>query len=366
MALSRPTLQEIIDAIVADFKANISGATTLSLRSVLRVIARTFAGACHLIYGYADNIVQATLFATTATTSFLDTMGSEFGVLRNAAVAATGNGTATGTTGTAIPAGSELKAADDTRYTTDAEVTLAGGTGTLALTAKVAAEAGNEVAGATLTFVSPIVGVNSTVTVDSGALTGGADEEEDDDYRARILARKRQAPHGGAEFDYTNWALEVSGVTRAWTIPLYQGAGTLALLFVRDDDSGSIFPDAAEIATVEAYLISHEDPQTGLDVGMPVTAQPGLFVLAPTPKTINFDIDLEPNTAAVQATVTAEIEDLFTRDAGPGETIPLSNVGEAISLATGEEKHKINSPVADIGASTSELQVLGTITFNAY
>jgi uncharacterized phage protein gp47/JayE len=210
------------------------------------------------------------------------------------------------------------------------------------------------------------VGVDSAVTVDSDAITGGADEEEDDDYRARILARKRQAPHGGAEFDYTNWALEVSGVTRAWTIPLYQGAGTLALLFVRDDDSGSIFPDAAEIATVRAYLISHEDPQTGLDVGMPVTAEPGLFVLAPTPKTINFDIDLDPNTAAVQAAVTAELEDLFTRDAGPGETIPLSNISEAISLATGEVKHRLNSPATDVGASTSELQVLGTITFNNY
>ena len=95
---------------------------------------------------------------------------------------------------------------------TDADVTLVAGTGTLALTAKVAGADGNDNAGITLSFVSPIASVNTTVTVGADGLSGGSDQESDTALRNRVLTRKRQPPHGGADFDYEVWAKEVSGV----------------------------------------------------------------------------------------------------------------------------------------------------------
>ena len=60
------------------------------------------------------------------------------------------------------------------------------------------------------------------------------------------------------------------------------------------------------------------------------------------------------------------MEDLILRDGGPGETLYLSRIDEAISLATGEEKHRLDVPVADVTASTGQVHVLGTITFGDY
>ena len=367
MALNRPTISTIVDRISADISANITGAVTLAQKSVLRTLGRIYAGAVHLLYGFIDNLTDQ-FFATTAATTFLDQIGSEFGVIRNAATSAVGTITITGippSSGVLIPAGTELQNSGGFKYTTDAAVTLIASSITVAVTASEAGVDSNDVAGAVLTFTSPIINVDSTAAVDSDALTGGADIETDDDYRERILSRKRQAPSGGTELDLITWALENSGVTRAWTDDLFQGAGTIAVYFVRDNDT-SIFPDAAEIATVRAYIVSHTDPATGQIVGIAVTAEPGLFVFAPTPLTVNMTINIFPNTTAVQNAITTNLEDLFLREAGPGQTLFLSRISESISQAAGEERHTLVSPAADVGAATNELQILGTITFGNF
>ncbi|KKM77207.1 hypothetical protein LCGC14_1372400 [marine sediment metagenome] len=365
MPFTRNTLQEIVDRIVSDLQTRITGATSLLRRSTLNVISKVNAGSVHLLYEYLDYQARQ-LFVSTADEAGLEAISSEYGITRKAAVAATGGGSATGTNGTLIPSGSELQSTDDQIYTTDDDQTIAAGTATLEFTASAAGEDGNDDAGITLTFVSPIAGINTSVTVDADGIAGGSDEEIDDDLRDRVLTRKRQPPHGGTEFDYEVWALEVSGVTRSWSFPLYNGIGTIGVAFVRDNDSGSIIPDATERATVRSYIVSHTDPGTGKIVGAPVTAEPGLFMIELSQRAVDFNIDISPNTVAVQNAIQSNLEDLITRDGGPGETLYVSRISEAISLASSEARHILNSPAVDITASTSQVQVLGAITFNSY
>lgn len=363
MSLTRPTLTSLIDRIAADFKAAF-GATYIALRSFLMVFSRVIGGAVHLLYGYIDNVVDE-LFVLTASTTYLERIGAEYGILRNEAVAAKGTVTITGVAGTIVPIGTELQSSSDNLYTTDAAATIGiGGSITADVTASEEGTASNESGGAVLTFVTPIAGVDTSVTADSDGLTGGTDEETDDDYRTRILDRKRFAPQGGCAEDYIAWAKEVSGVTRAWVYEQYQGRGTLAVFFMRDGDANP-FPNAAALLAVYNYIVSHEDSR-GVTVGCPVTAKPGLFVLAPTAKTVDMSIAIYPNTVAVQAQVTAELEDLFQREGGLGETIYLSEIREAISAAADEEHHTLVSPVADVACLYNEVAVLGTITWSAY
>lgn len=365
MPFTRSSLQGIVDRITSDFKTRITGATSLLRRSVLAVVARVNAGTFHLLYEYLDFQARQ-LFVSTADEAGLEAHSSEYGIPRKAAVAATGSGvTGISTNGVVIPAGTELQSTDDQVYTTDDEETIATGTATLDFTASVAGADGNDDAGITLTFVSPIAGVNTSVTVDSDGIENGTDEETDDDLRDRVLTRKRQPPHGGADFDYEAWALEVSGVTRAWSFPQYQGVGTIGVAFVRDDDA-SILPDATERATVRAYIVEHEDPGTGLMVGCPVTAEPGLFIVELSLYTVNFEIAIYPNTAAVRAAVEDNLADLILREGGPGEAIYLSEIDEAISNSAGEERHSLTSPVADAAAAVNQVHVLGTVTFTDY
>jgi uncharacterized phage protein gp47/JayE len=327
-------------------------------------MARVYAGVVHLLYEYLSYQSEQ-LFAARADTDGLEAIADEYGLSRKAAVAATGDATATGTNGTTIPAATELQTLSGEKYTVDSDAVIALGVATMALTASVAGTDGNESAGTTLTFVSPIVGVNTEATVDSGGIIGGLEEETDDELRERVLARKRNPPHGGSEYDFEAWALEYPGVTRAWTFKEYQGIGTIGLTFAMDNSTPYI-PVEATRDLVKAYIIEHEDPATGRTIGIPVTAEPGFFVFEITETLLNMNITVYPNTTAVQNAIVAELEDFFLREGGPGETIRLSRLSEAISLADDEEYHNMTSPVADITVGQSEIYALGTVTFSSY
>lgn len=352
MAFSRPTLSELIERTLADMSSRVVGAVGAVLRrSMLGVIARVIAGASHQLHGHLD-WVSRQILPDTADDEELDRHGSLWGVTRKAADYAAGNVTFTGTNGSTIPALTVLQRSDGVEFTTDAEGTISGGTATVAVTCSTAGTTGNTDASTTLSLLSPVSGVNSSATVAVGGLTGGDDTESDDDYRARIAARIQQPPHGGADFDYVTWAKEVAGVTRAWCYPQYLGPGTVGVTFVRDDDTGSIIPDTNEVQEVQDYI----------DELRPVTAD--VTVFAPTPVELDMTIAISPNTAAVQAAITAEIEDLLLREAEPGGTILLSHLREAVSIAAGEYDHDLTVPAADVTHSTGELAVLGTITFS--
>lgn len=364
MPFNRQTLTEIVTQIESDITSAITGATTLLRRSILKVLARAQAGAAHLMYGNIE-FNKDQLFVSTSDGETLELHANEYGISRTAAVKATGTGQATGTDGTSIPQYSQLQSASGQVYLTDAAAVIAGGVASLDLTAQVAGADGNDDAGITLTFVSPISGVNTSVTVGTGGIDGGADEETDDALRTRVLTRKRQPPHGGADFDYVSWMLEVSGVTRAWAIALYQGIGTVGCAFVRDNDD-DLIPSEAEVATVEAYIISHADPLTGVNVGIPVTAEAGLYMISLQKYTMNFTINIYPNTAAVQAAVTAKLEELILEEGGPERTIYLSQITTSISTAVGEDRNELVYPTGDVTVSAQQIHVMGTITFGAY
>ncbi len=366
MPFQRDSLSTITDRITSDITTRMDDATSFLRRSVLRVIAKVLAGAFHLLYEYLDYQARQ-LFISTADDEGVSAHLSEYGLSKDDGTKATGSGTVTGTNGVVIPADTELTRTDDVVYLVDANVTIASGTGTLAFTAEEIGEDGNDDPSIILSFVSPIIGVSTTVTVDSNGITGGVDEETVEESRTKGLARKRQPPHGGAYFDYEKWCLENDGVTRSWTVPLYQGAGTIGVSFVRDNDT-SIIPNTAQLAAVRSYIIEHTDPASGLTVGAPVTANPGLFMLELSLKTIDFSIQLYPNTTAVQTTVTTNLTDLILRSGGPEETLYYSKIVEAVSLAVGEEYSKVTVPAygVDTTMTSTQVAVLGTITFSEY
>lgn len=364
MAFERPTLTEIYTRVTSDLKTKIVGALTFLKRSVLIVIAKILSGAIHLVYGYLDNIVSQ-LFAMTADTVYLEQIGLEIGISRKAGDHAVGQAVVTGTTGNVVDAGTRLQSASGNIYTVDSNVTLLSGTGVIDLTSENVGLAYNESGGISLSFVSPVSGIDSVAVVSSSGLTGGLDSETDDDYRARVLLRKRRPPQGGCDFDYVAWCLEVPGVTRAWAIPEYFGIGTVGVAFVRDDDT-PIIPNSTEIAQVEAYIISHTDPVTNISIGIPVTAEAGLRMITLTALAIDMTVQVYPNTNAVQTAILTRLADCIKSFGGPGETIALSQLYEAIGAASGEIMHRIINPIADVTAATDQIHTLGTITFQEY
>ncbi len=349
MPFNRPTLAQLIERNQADIESRLPGADASLRRTLLGVLARIQSGCAHGLYGYLDwQALQ--LMPDSAEFEHMERWASIWGISRKAAAQAKGSVTFTGDNGSVILAGMVLQRSDAVEFSTDAEAAITAGTATATVTAVDGGAAGNTAAASQLTLVSPIAGVSSTITVAAGGLTAGTDTESDASLRTRLIARIQQPPHGGADFDYETWALEVAGVTRAWVFPQELGPGTVTVRFVRDDDA-SIIPDAAEVAAVRTYI----------DERRPVTA--AVTVVAPIAVPLNFTLAVTPNTQAAKDAVTAELTDLLRREAEPGGTILLSHIREAISIAAGETNYVMTAPSADVTHTTGRMAVTGTITW---
>jgi uncharacterized phage protein gp47/JayE len=352
MAFNRPTLSDLVTRIEGDLVSRLQIVSTVLRRAVVRIIARVIAGATHGLHGYLE-WASRQLFVSSADADQLDRHGADIGVSRKLATYANGNVTLSGTNGTTIPASTRLQRSDGVTYSITSGGIIAGGVATLAVKALVAGVDGNAAAAAALSMVSPIAGINSAAAVAAGGLVNGIDTENDENYRTRILQRKRNPPHGGSVADFEAWALEVAGVTRAWVFANYGGLGNVGITFVQDNEPG-IIPISGKVSELQAYI---DDSSR-----RPVASS--AVVYAPTAVPLNLSITLTPNSAPVRAAVTAELQDLLYRDGEPESTLLLSHINAAISNAAGETNHVLTVPTADQTYSQTQIPVLGVITFS--
>lgn len=348
MPFNRPTLSDLVAQARDDIDTRLPGADSRVRRNALDVLATIIAGGLHGLYGLLDYIWRQ-IFPDSAEAENMARWAAIWGVTRKAASAATGTADLTGVNGSILPEGTLFVRSDGAEYRATATATIAAGIASVSVEATVPGTKGNAPAAQKLNLVSPIAGVNSVATLTAGATTG-ANEEDDDSLRSRLLTRIQQPPHGGNRQDYINWALEVPGVTRAWIAPAELGLGTVSLRFVMDGRV-DIIPLAGDIEAVQAYI----------DERRPVTA--ALTVLAPIPQPLDFVVRSLPNTPEVNAAVEEELRDLVRREAEPGGTLLISHIREAISLAAGEFDHETIAPNADIVSPTGEMPVFGSVTF---
>lgn len=350
MAFARPTLTQIIDRVTADIGSRVTGVDGAVLRrSLLGILGQSTAGAAHHLYGYID-WVSRQVMPDTAEGEYLARWARIWGVTRQAATFAAGTVTFTGSAGSTIPDGTIVQRQDGKQYATQGDVTLTATTASVSVQAIESGADGNLAAGVTVSLLSPVAGIQSNAT--SGDITGGTDTETDSRLLTRLLQRIQNPPHGGSTADYVLWGLEVAEVTRVWVYPLQQGAGTVTILFATDN--AGVIPTAAKVTEVQSHI----------DSLRPVTAE--VFVSAPIAQPLDMTIKLSPNTAAVQAAVKAELEDLLSRDGEPGQPLLLSRLREAVSIAVGESNNQIVTPTADVTHATGYMPTLGALTFQSF
>jgi len=193
--------------------------------------------------------------------------------------------------------------------------------------------------------------------VASDGIGGGDEVEKDERLRERVLYRKRHTPMGGAPSDYVIWAGEAAGVTRVYVERLAYGLGTVGVWILMDDLYADGVPTTADIQRVSNWIAPFA-PATAI-----------VCVRAPTPVPVPIKIrGLEPATSDVRDAVRDEIADAFRRRGEVGQSaapfrFSRSWIGEAISAATGERRHELVEPAADIMLSRGELAIPGTIQF---
>lgn len=345
MTFPLPTLPELIERVGGDLTSASDGALR---RSDQRALVRAHSGASHEMHGYLGWTARQILPDDCDEEMLLRHARLRLAVPRKDAAAAAGFVSASGAEGKTIDAGALLQADDQRRYVVVETAAIRAGTAKVQVRAVDAGIVGNIGAGVRLRFISPVVGVSDTVVVLDPGISGGTDQESVERLRQRVIRSYRLVPDGGNGDDYVTWALEVPGVTRAWCRPHYMGLGTVGVFFMRDDDLNAV-PDEQACATVKAYIERQR----------PVTAE--LYVLAPRPLAISFDIRLSPDDEATRTAVVENLSDLLEREGALGVTVLESHLRQAISGARGERDHKLLQPVDDVALQPNEIPVMGTV-----
>lgn len=349
MAFNRPTLSELVDRIQTDFVSRLELIGALLRKAVVYVMARVMAGASHMMHGHLE-FLGLQLFPDKSEAEFLLRQASLFGISQNAPTFAKCTASVTGTNGTPITHGALLVSSGGFEYSVDADVTISGGVGTIAVTAVEAGSESTVSPGVVLDFESPIGGVSATATVVTST-ADGADQEAIDGTRSRLLDRMGDPPMGGNDTDYKEWAESVTGVTRVWVVPRGLGPGTVLVYFARDLDPSPI-PDFGEVAAVQAVF----------DADAPSHAT--AVAAAPTLNPIAMTLSIVPDNANTRAAIAASLDDLYFRVGDPrSTTVLISAIRTAIGEAEGVTDYTLTVPAGNITQTVGQLPSRGTITY---
>ena len=306
---------------------------------------------------FTDAYLPAALDAVmpdTALQEDLDVVAGGYGITRQPATTATGQVTFIGTALTVIPAGTLVATESGMVYSTDIETTIPAGDTTV-IADITAVESGadyNMPAASLIVLPMPLVGI--TAVTNAEAVSGGADIEDDESLRERVLMRIRLPSASGCPADYIRWAREVPGVAAAACVPLWDGAGTVKVIVA----GSGMTPAGAEILTdVEEYI------EAVRPIGATVT------VASVTPLTVNVVATLVLETSytveGVQAAVEAALEAVIAASEFGATSLPISHMGAALLTVPGVSDYSgltLNAAAANVSLTSEQVPELGTVT----
>ncbi len=248
-----------------------------------------------------------------------------------------------------IPAGTVCMTAEEVRVQTTADTVLPVG----ALYADAPAEAlepgtgGNLAPGAVRFLTACPLAV--TAVTNPNAFTGGADQEDDEIFRARILESYQRLPNGANTAWYETTAMRWPGVTAAKAVGRAEGPGTVNV-YVSGENG---LPDEALLAGLQAELQEKRE--------IAVTVK----VLAPTARTVDVAVKIAPKEGADKEAVLESARRAVADFFGGrllGRAVRLAELGNRLYALEGVENYRFTAPAEDLPGDSTVLPVLGTLS----
>lgn len=369
MSFALPTLQDLLDRTRKAFRSSLPGSDAWIWPNNIGPTAKVIAGSAFELFGAIAYVSRMIHVHTAPDLETLKKHAADYGMAQRPAYPATGKVMLSSSGNLSIAIGALFARTDGAQYIATATASKIGaGLIEVAVTAVADGASGNALDATPLEIVAGVTDAAGDATAEAGGdIVGGSDVEDIETFRARILFRKRNPPHGGSASDFVQWASDVIGVTRVFVERLWAGVGSVRVFVLMDDLYTNGIPPADAIARVADYI------ETVRPAGALVT------VTAPTAVPVNVTISgLSPNTSAVQEAVRASLREAFTRlsrVAGsdtPRPSMPYlatpatfsrSWIWQAIANATGEDSHILIAPAADVSLTAGQIATLGTVTF---
>lgn len=359
MAYNPRSLTELSTSIRGAFRQYLPGTDATIRQNVLYVIAKVLALLAREFELRFEWVYRQLFISTADDIGHIRMHAADYRIYQKAAAAGSGAITGTGAASTTYPAGVRYLTSGISYVTTAPFTTDGAGAFTAAVQAEATGAATNREVGGALTLADPSLypTLSSTAVVGPDGIGGGADIEDIESLRARTLARKSAPPQGGSLPDYERFALDVSGVVKAWAYPFVGGIGTVAV-YVLFQGRTNLIPTIGDVAAVQAAI----DARRLIRVD-------DVTVVAPIAEAVNVTIaGLANDRPEVRAAIEANIRAVFFDRVRPGiasDPFVLSRswISEAISTATGEERHTLNVPATDLTFTGGHIPVLGVVTY---
>lgn len=288
-----PTTKQISDNIVAQVSAQLAQSIPFFPKSFIRVLASALAGLIVVLYKYAG-FIWLQLFVRTASDAETTINGRvvrplrEWGVLvgieepKPASQAELMISVAVTNQTDFLRTGAQLIfPSTGVTYLVTGDVPLNAPTVSATVRASGdqqggdgAGTIGNLPNGSQLQFANPLPNVGRVATV-TGQTVTGADAEDVEVYRQRILDRFQKRPQGGAYADYEQWGEEAAGVRSVY--PYTSACPGQVEIYVESATEPDGIPTAAQI---QAALDLIELDQNGLATRRPIGALVNGFPIA--------------------------------------------------------------------------------------
>lgn len=235
------TYEVILENMLENVKDDVDKREGSIIYDAISPVAYSLAKMYFELSNYSDLV-----FPDTAAGSYLDRAAISFNLTRKKASKAVKKGVFN----KEVPLGSRFSTTGDIAmvYRVESEIGAENENYAYALVCETAGYAGNSYTG----MLIPIDYINGLTCADlNGVITEGTNEETDEEFRTRLMAKIQRPSTSGNAQDYYNWALECTGVGAARVFPLANGPGTVSILIT---DSIKTAADQALVKNVWNHI----------------------------------------------------------------------------------------------------------------
>lgn len=343
------TIEEIYKELLDSFGEY----TGLEPKEGTDLSARMYALAAQIysLYIQADWVVRQA-FPQTAEGTYLDYHAQLRSLERKAPVAA--QGTVRFSAGEAtesdreIPQGMVCMTVGLIRFETTKPVILSAGELTVEAPVRAleAGEAGNVAAGTIVSMAIAPMGISACTNPQP--CTGGADGEDDEALRERVLDTFRRLPNGANAAFYEQGALSFDQVAAAVAIPRPRGVGSVDVVAA----TLAGVPDEELLGQLQEYFEQRREIAVDVQVRAPQVKQVDVSVQVAAKG--GWDSQKVKN--QVEQTLRSWFDGTLL-----GQDILLARLGNIVYNCEGVENYTILTPAADLTVEKDMLPTLGTL-----